>query len=128
MDAISFVLGLDAKKLRAGKLDDLVNEEVLKHNKEVKKMEQAQEASVALFFVDNSGEDHVFTRSLRLRVDVAGNRTYADTYRYNNHHDKKEYIKGLRSIGVTVDVPNCLVFQVRYSLCHTLLKPPHCLN
>lgn len=128
MDAISFVLGLDAKKLRAGTLTDLVNEEAQKHNKKVTNMKDARDCYVKLVFIDNAGEERIFTRSLRLKVDVAGNRSYTDIYAHGDSRDRQGYINGLSSIGVLVEVPNCLVFQVR-SFRHSILCGPiHELN
>lgn len=114
MDAISFVLGLDAKRLRATKLDELVNGEAHKSSK-------LHAASVTMYFIDNSGDDdveHVFTRSLVSKKGVTNEKTYSDTYSCQMQGEeiasgKKAYIAALEQIGITVDIPNCLVFQVR---------------
>lgn len=116
MDAISFVLGLDSKKLRSAKLEDLVNEEAKNVRKPVL-------AFVSMFFVDIDGQEHVFTRSLRSKNDDPESSNYEEAFRYNNEVGKKGYINALKTIGVSVDVPNCLVFQVRCYLysCYIIL-------
>lgn len=105
MDAISYVLGLETKKLRGAKLADLIHEQG-------QDMPKLSSAFVRMVFIDASQEEHVFTRSISTKGS-AGN--LAETYDYNGESGKEVYRKGLKTIGVTVDVPNCLVFQVRPS-------------
>ena len=110
MDAVSFVLGLDAKKLRGTSLGDLVYDDGQNGPK-------PEECFVRMTFVDATGEDHIFTRFVRKHLQKDGAISWKSEYSYRGKKDQKSYEAGLSSLGVSIAIPNCLVFQV----CH---RPP----
>ena len=106
MDAISFVLGLDAKKLRGTSLSDLVHDDGSGGARPV-------DCSVRMIFMDGTGQEHVFTRSVVQETNSNGSISWKSGYSYDGKTTKKAYETALGEVGVSVTIPNCLVFQVR---------------
>jgi structural maintenance of chromosome 1 len=104
MDAVSFVLGLDAKKLRGTSLGDLVYDDGQNGPK-------PEECFVRMTFVDATGEDHIFTRFVRKHLQKDGAISWKSEYSYRGKKDQKSYEAGLSNLGVSIAIPNCLVFQ-----------------
>lgn len=108
MDALSFVLGIDAKKLRSTSIGDLVYDDGRDSPK-------PDDCFVRLTFIDKEAVEHVFTRYIKKKKHGDGSVSYRYAYSYNGATDQKSYEAGLESLGVSVTIPNCLVFQVRIS-------------
>ena len=97
MDAVSFVMGIQGKHLRASKLTDLIFRADNKH-KPVKK------ASVELVYEYSEGSEIFFSRS----ISSSGH----SNYRVNDQDVSfDKYANSLESIGVLVKVRNFLIFQ-----------------
>lgn len=106
MDAISFVLGLDAKKLRGTSLSDLVHDDGTGGARPI-------DCFVRMIFIDGTGQEHVFTRSVVPKKNSDGTVSWKSAYSYDGNTTQKAYEAALGEVGVSVTVPNCLVFQVR---------------
>jgi chromosome segregation ATPase len=107
MDAISFVLGLDAKKLRGSSLADMVYDDG-------KDGPKPNECFVRMVFIDSDAQEHIFTRHVRKKRSNEGVISWKSSYSYDGANDQKSYEAGLGKLGVSINIPNCLVFQVCY--------------
>lgn len=106
MDAISFVLGLDVKKLRGDSLGDLVNEAARKEREDV-------ESFVRLVFVTGDGQRLQFKRSIVFVNSPTKGKTWKSAFEFDGEAGRAHYEAGLGRIGISAQHPNYLVFQVR---------------
>ncbi|KAL6966198.1 hypothetical protein U1Q18_031977 [Sarracenia purpurea var. burkii] len=105
MDAISFVLGVRTRKLRASQLKDLIYESDSDSDCDGREKEQGERrAFVQLLYELGNRAELQFTRS----ITSSGGSEYRIDGRVVNWH---EYNAKLKSLGILVEPCNFLVFQ-----------------
>lgn len=112
MDAISFVLGLDARKLRGSALRDLI------YTSSRPEWVPPKRASVTLVYVPDEGEmadvaggtEVEFTRIVHASSGTASYRLLGAEV------SAKVYQETLESLGILIKARNFLIFQVRTAL------------